>query len=211
MKQLKFGENVDIKKKRRLSRKEKHLSKLSDIFEGKKTHGWSCGLTLFDSKLYGWWPGYMYVIGGRRGMGKTTWNISIINGFLKKNQNIRIFFASLDMTKERIINSLAELRTNISLYEVRDGTVQVNGKDQFLKEVSDLYESKNIEIVDLVDCKTYDEMISRFDELSVDGKFDVFILDHFQKAAKAFESQLEGSRNLANDLHALILDKELVA
>lgn len=197
-------------KKRRLSRKEKHLEKLSDIFEGRKTHGFSCGLNLFDRKLYGWWPGYMYVIGGRRGMGKTTWNVSIIDGFLRKHKNIRIFFASLDMAKERIIDALAELSTGISLYSVRDGSVQSNHKQRFLDAVESIYESENLKIVDLVDCKSYQSLMEKFDEFSMKKKFDVFILDHFQKAAKAFENQLEGSRNLANDLHALILDHDLV-
>ena len=185
-----------------------HINDLDGIFSGESALGYSCGLQHFDKRIFGFFPGMIYIFGARRGGGKTTWNVNLLNGFLANNAGLRVFFASLDITRERVINQIVEQRTGIPLSSARRGECTKSMRQMFIQEVKKIYRDDSLDVLDVRHLRGWKDIMFHVEK---NGPYDVLIVDHFQKLTKSgAQDRYSSVEDLANEIHAFAVRNNLV-
>lgn len=114
-----------------LSDSTKSAANLSDIFakmlsrmehsakNGDPVTGTPTGIREIDEATTGGQPGDLIVIGARPSMGKTAFSQNIAYHTLEKFQSAPVFYYSLEMPSEQILQRFLAMRAKVSLQDIR--------------------------------------------------------------------------------------------
>lgn len=103
-------------------------------------YGISTGLTELDSALGGGFrDGYLYILGGRPAMGKTSLALNILIDAL--NKGIKVTYFSLEMCKEKIIERLLYMMAHVSFRRVVCGNISDDDWDRLIEAAAKITDS----------------------------------------------------------------------
>lgn len=168
----------------------------ADEFTGLKT-----GFKGIDSLTNGFANGQLIVMGGRPGMGKTTFACSLIDNVCF-HDNKSCIYCSLEMSKEQAVAKFLLMHANIKYYE--------KGMDEIIYRLADsaadLEKSKlRIDTGYACDCE---EFIDSCKSVGKKGRVDLIIVDYLELLGndKAYLSKiLLGLKELAEELDCPVL------
>ena len=129
--------------------------------------------------------GDILTIGGRPGMGKTNFAVSLVNNILEQGKSVMYF--SLEMNAERFINRLVAERLNVSLFDLRERV-----RTEEIEKALSFYDDKKIYICDRTSY-TPAEMEDAIKEV----KPDIVFIDYIQLLQMPKAPNLTEATNLA--------------
>lgn len=138
--------------------------------------GFPSGIFAFDDWCGGFRNRELITIGGRPGMGKTTF----VLGMLRKSsleRNIPCLFFSLEMSESDVVQKLAAKGTEIPYSKIRNGKLN----DQELHKVLAYYDyikTTNLIIVDKMN--HYDAIVNKIRETHIKNKLKIVVIDYVQ-------------------------------
>lgn len=113
--------------------------------------------------------GNIMIIGGRTAIGKTSFEISIINHLLENKKKVLLF--SLSSSKENIINRLIADKMNVPFQNFASGNFDKTN----LNNILNFYENVDLSIIDRLEFS-----ISELEEMIKNSTPDVLFIDYVQ-------------------------------
>jgi replicative DNA helicase len=158
--------------------------------QGKKTYeGISTGYKILDDTLGSFQNGYVYTIGARTSMGKTTFMLNLIKNALKHS---RVGVFSLEMSKQIIYAKLACILSDVRYRDFYDGKISIEN----LKHIA-LVEEKLADMALFIDddpALTTRRLESKAKRLKISKKIDILFIDYLTRikcVGKYFSKHLE--------------------
>jgi replicative DNA helicase len=174
--------------------KEKYLNVTG--FTGLKT-----GFKGIDSLTGGFANGQLIVMGGRPGMGKTTFTCSLIDNICLNDNKSCVFFSS-EMTKKQTIDRLMRIHSNIKYYERDPDEIA----DRLINSAAVMEKAKlRIDTAYICDCDGFIESCKN------DGRkerVDLIIIDYqelLEGDKRHLSRELLGLKELAEELDCPVL------
>lgn len=126
---VRFGEALDAT-----------LRNIEQAGQGTEASGIQTGLVDLDRLLGGFRPGWLAIVAGRPGMGKTTYALDLLrHTSLRRNRPAAIF--SLEMSRDEIIQRILSAQTSIPFEEIRSGKLNQRQWDLLAETTAKLYDS----------------------------------------------------------------------
>lgn len=146
------------------------------------------------------------IVGGRPAMGKTAWAISLIKN-LCIDQDKKIIFFSLEMSKDRIIRRLVSLILNIDSNKIKTG----NCTDKEVQNIVNLKKCrfwKNLFIIDgSQNIRNIQSYLTRLCSLH---QIDCVIIDYLQKIIpQNTKSRYEEVTRISNDVKRIVMSNRI--
>ncbi|MCL2218693.1 MAG: replicative DNA helicase [Chitinispirillia bacterium] len=120
------------------------MPRIFDLIEtykaGGSVSGVPTGFTKLDRMTTGFHGGDLVIIGGRPGMGKTSFCLSIaLNASVRAGYGVVIF--SLEMPKEQLVQRMLCSEARVNMHSLRSGTLPSNEYGKLAKAAGPLYEA----------------------------------------------------------------------
>ena len=147
----------------------------SNYNNGGKVVGMETGLTTLDRALNGFQKGDLIVVAGRPSMGKTVFSLNLAERLSRK---YGIYYASLEMRKEKLGMRLLAAKSKINSLQISTGNITDNDWTRIAQDTSLLANNK-LYIDDSSDLTMMD-IKSRCKRLKMqkDKGLDIIIIDH---------------------------------
>jgi replicative DNA helicase len=145
----------------------------SNFNNGGKVVGMETGLTTLDRALNGFQKSDVVIIAGRPSMGKTVFAINIAERLSRKHS---VYYASLEMPKEKLGMRLLSAKSKINSLKISTGNIENREWDKIAKDTSLL--SNNKLYIDDSSSLTMLDIKSRCKKLKMQHDLDVIIVDH---------------------------------
>lgn len=145
----------------------------------------STGIATLDKTIMGFYPANLIVVGGRPGMGKSTFMLNVAHHIAcSKKHKVAIF--SLEMSKEEIQKHLLACEAQISIFTIRSGDLTAHEQAR-LKDASDVLRDAPIVIED-TPAITVSEIKEKLQQME---DVDIVFIDYLQLMGNSSRSPLE--------------------
>lgn len=138
--------------------------------------GISSGYPLLDQTLGSFQNGYIYTIGARTSMGKTTFMLNLIRNMLKKH---RVGIFSLEMSSPILYAKLACLEAKVRYRDFYDGNIPSEKQRVLLNIENDF--SKAPLFIDDESSVTINKLVSKAKRLKYSHKIDILFIDYLTR------------------------------
>lgn len=129
-----------------------------------------------DNFLDGYFPGELYIIGGRPGMGKTT--VALISAWECAKRGHPTAFMSLEMPAYQLKNKIISLETGLDYKDIKTGNLTDKELKIVLKAAEDL-EKKPFYIYDKI--KTIEDIVAKTHEAVKELGVKIMFMDYIQR------------------------------
>ena len=172
-----FDDFSDHQKKKTL---HDHITNFMDNLEKKSQNpgvtGLRTGFHTFDERCNGLQGGDLYIVGGRPGMGKTTWALNVISHVLNQGKKVHGF--SLEMPADRWIEKQCSAIAEVDYNALQRGKLADNDWAKLAAALSELDKAKFV--VDDDAGQTIEEICLKIKSENNKEKTDLVVIDYLQ-------------------------------
>lgn len=152
----------------------KYFQKVDDMLQSGAVNGLPTGFKILDDLTGGLFPGEVAVLAGGEGMGKTTWELSLVRNAVKAGKRAAVF--TLEMSQEEIIRIFTSMETGIYKSVLKQFTLSDYQWKLFTKAAGDIG-NWPLEIVDDFPTLTPVQLRRKLRTLTQHGDMDLVVID----------------------------------
>lgn len=158
------------------------------------------GFSNIDKKVGGYKPGELIIIGGRPGMGKSTF---AIQSALQISRTHKVLFINLDFTQEWITDKLISQMEDICLSEIQNGNFK-NNDELNLQEA--VISSEALDLTIVQDCFNVKDL----EKVVGEEEPKVLIIDFIQMLTVGLDEQEKDLAQVVKRIKRMALEKGIV-
>jgi replicative DNA helicase len=168
----------------------------------------STGFGEIDEKIKGFKSGYLVIVAGRPGMGKTTWALNIASHNIFKGKTVLMF--SLEMTNEQLIKKIISSDSGLTIDKMMSGGMSQTEWTTF-RDHKEKLSKTNLYVYDKSPI-TIETLINKTKSIQAVKDIDLIVVDYLQllmtsnKAPSNSDSRTASMTYISNLLKGLAKD-----
>lgn len=178
----------------------------SNVLKGSNNIAISTGFKGLDDSFGGWQNSQFVVIGGRPGMGKTAFALTLARNALKESEN-KVAFFSLETPIKQVLNRLISMESEISLDKIKMTKLLASEWKYLVNNIDNLMDSSLYIEDDFF--MSANELMERCCILKKDKNVNLIIIDSLQEIKRdknqSVDNLIDNLRSLSRELDITII------